>query len=320
MRDYEDRYGRSRRDRDDTADYVRREYEYRGGGGGGYRQDSDYGRGNERSYGRGQERARDRGANFAGGMMDDMRRYARGDYDRDDDRGRSGYGQGYGEDRSYGYERDRSMGERDYGGYGRDYERDYGTRDDYGSRGYGARDYGRDRGDWGLSDYSRSGRSERGWLERAGDEVASWFGDEDAERRRRMDEMRGHRGRGPRGYTRSDDRIREDVSDRLTDDPYVDASDIDITVSAGEVTLSGHVGHRSAKRRAEDVAESVSGVTHVQNNLRVRQSGDMGTGPGSATAAGATAMAGMTGGTTGTTTGTGGAADATIRTGGKMRT
>ncbi len=319
MRDYEDRYGRPRRDRDDTAEYARREYEYRGGG---YRQDSDYGRGGERSHGRGQERARDRGANFAGGMMDDMRRYARGDYDRDDDRSRGSYGQGYnpdyGEDRSYGYERDRTMGERDYGGY----ERDYGARDYSGSRGYGTRDYGRDRGDWGLSDYSRSGRTERGWLERAGDEVASWFGDEDAERRRHMDEMRSHRGRGPRGYTRSDDRIREDVSDRLTDDPYVDASDIDIAVSGGEVTLSGHVMHRGAKRRAEDVAEAVSGVTHVQNNLRVRQAG--GTGPGSATAAGATAMAGMTGGTTGSTagqtTGTGGAADATVRTGGKMRT
>jgi hypothetical protein len=30
-----------------------------------------------------------------------------------------------------------------------------------------------------------------------------------------------HRGRGPKGYTRSDDRIREEVCDRLTDDPVV---------------------------------------------------------------------------------------------------
>ena len=128
----------------------------------------------------------------------------------------------------------------------------------------------------------------RGFVERAGDEMASWFGDDDAERRRRADEKRAqHRGRGPRGYTRSDERIREDVSDRLTDDPYVDASDIEVTVSGCEVTLSGTVDDRRTRRRAEDVAESVSGVRHVQNNLRVRRY-DYG---GAGTSAGAGAMA-----------------------------
>lgn len=78
-----------------------------------------------------------------------------------------------------------------------------------------------------------------------------------------------HRGKGPRGYRRSDDRILEDVNDRLTEDRDVDASDISVTVKDGEVTLSGHVQSRLAKRAAEDCAESVSGVTHVQNNLRI---------------------------------------------------
>jgi osmotically-inducible protein OsmY len=82
-----------------------------------------------------------------------------------------------------------------------------------------------------------------------------------------------HRGRGPKGYQRSDDRIREDVDDRLSDDPYVDASEIEVSVSNGEVTLSGTVDGREAKRRAEDIADRVSGVRHVQNNLRVQQGG-----------------------------------------------
>jgi hypothetical protein len=82
-----------------------------------------------------------------------------------------------------------------------------------------------------------------------------------------------HRGRGPRGYRRSDERILEDVHRRLTDDPQVDASDIEVTVRDGEVTLSGTVDDRRARRRAEDIAEGVSGVTHVQNNTRVRQGG-----------------------------------------------
>jgi hypothetical protein len=83
-------------------------------------------------------------------------------------------------------------------------------------------------------------------------------------------EESGHRGRGPRGYVRSDARISEDVNDRLTDDPLIDASDIDVIVERGEVTLSGTVMSRPAKRHAEDIAESVSGVRHVQNNLRIQ--------------------------------------------------
>jgi hypothetical protein len=108
--------------------------------------------------------------------------------------------------------------------------------------------------------------------DRATDELASWFGSEDASRRRQQDAWRDqHRGRGPRGYTRSDERIREYVHDRLTDDPMLDASDIEVSVGNGEVTLNGMVDGRHDKRRAEDVAEGVPGVTHVQNNLRVRQ-------------------------------------------------
>jgi hypothetical protein len=80
----------------------------------------------------------------------------------------------------------------------------------------------------------------------------------------------GHRGRGPRNYQRSDERILDDVHHRLTDDADVDATEIEVTVRDREVTLSGTVADRFQKRRAEDVAESVSGVTHVQNNLRVQ--------------------------------------------------
>lgn len=105
---------------------------------------------------------------------------------------------------------------------------------------------------------------DRGFLERAGDEVMSWFGDRDARRRREED----HRGRGPKNYARSDERIREDVNDRLTEDVWIDASEIEVAVQDGEVTLTGTVEDRRAKRRAEDLADDVTGVKHVQNNLR----------------------------------------------------
>ncbi|CAO3429980.1 BON domain-containing protein [Azospirillum doebereinerae] len=98
-----------------------------------------------------------------------------------------------------------------------------------------------------------------------------------------------YRGVGPRGYRRSDERIREDISDRLTEDPRIDATGIDVSVAQGEVTLTGTVGHRADKRRAEDIAEAVSGVTHVQNDLRA----DRDAWQGSVTGPGAPAQAGM---------------------------
>jgi len=78
-------------------------------------------------------------------------------------------------------------------------------------------------------------------------------------------------GRGPRGYQRSDDRIKEDVCDRLTQHGQIDASDVEVGVENCEVTLSGTVDSREAKRRAEDVADSVQGVREVHNQLRVQQ-------------------------------------------------
>lgn len=111
------------------------------------------------------------------------------------------------------------------------------------------------------------GGKQRDFWDRASDEISSWFGDEDAERRRWRDE---HRGKGPKGYRRSDDRIFEDVCDRLMEDGSIDAGDIEVSVSENEVTLTGAVSDRYEKRRAEDCADSVSGVQHTQNNLRIR--------------------------------------------------
>ncbi|HEU5148394.1 MAG TPA: BON domain-containing protein [Chryseosolibacter sp.] len=78
-----------------------------------------------------------------------------------------------------------------------------------------------------------------------------------------------YKGKGPRNYKRSDDRIKEQINDRLADDPWVNATEIETDVKNGEVILSGTVNNRSEKRRAEDIVESVSGVSHVENRLRL---------------------------------------------------
>lgn len=77
------------------------------------------------------------------------------------------------------------------------------------------------------------------------------------------------RGVGPKGYERSDDRLKEQVCDALAEDDDLDASDIEVNVISGEVTLDGRVDSRWAKRHAEDCVESLAGVKHCQNNLRV---------------------------------------------------
>lgn len=108
-------------------------------------------------------------------------------------------------------------------------------------------------------------RPERGLYRGQGGSV------EDAYARRRGEEAPDYRGVGPRNYRRTDARIAEDVNDRLTDDPHVDASEISVSVEGGEVTLDGRVASRTMKRRAEDLADTVAGVVHVQNNLRAQR-------------------------------------------------
>src|SRR6185437_4456182 len=263
------------------------------GGGRGYANRGGYGGG---SYSGGRENDRWSGGSrygresSSGGGRESGREgyWGRGwENERDDDMRESRYGS-YGRS---GAERGYSEGMRDYSSQRYNYPTGFRSGESYGNRGY---DYGREN----REGYDREGG--RGWWDRASDAVASWFGDDEAERRRRMDQQREHRGRGPKGYRRSDERIKEDVNDRLSDDYYLDASDIEVQVSNTEVTLTGTVNSRDAKRRAEDLAESVSGVTNVENRLRVKQQsgyGDYstsGTGTGTGTSMG-----------TGTGTGTG---------------
>jgi hypothetical protein len=77
--------------------------------------------------------------------------------------------------------------------------------------------------------------------------------------------------RNPKNYTRSDERIREDVCDRLSVSQEVDPSDIEVSVTAGEVTLTGTVTQRQMKFAAEEIADSVVGVHDVHNQLRVNR-------------------------------------------------
>jgi osmotically-inducible protein OsmY len=79
-----------------------------------------------------------------------------------------------------------------------------------------------------------------------------------------------HVGKGPKGYQRNFERVKENVCDALEQDGFVDASNIEVRCENGEIVLTGTVLDRQQKRRAELLAERVDGVRDVHNQLRVQ--------------------------------------------------
>jgi hypothetical protein len=77
-------------------------------------------------------------------------------------------------------------------------------------------------------------------------------------------------GIGPTNYRRSDDRIHDDASDALYRCPELDASDIEVTVKDGIVTLNGFVETRLDKKVAEMTVEPIPGVIDIDNRLTIQ--------------------------------------------------
>ena len=78
------------------------------------------------------------------------------------------------------------------------------------------------------------------------------------------------RDKDPKGFSFSDDKVREDVSEILARDAHVDASEMEILVRDGVVYLKGHVDSRQSKRMAELLIENLPGVVDVINQLHFK--------------------------------------------------
>jgi hypothetical protein len=253
----------------------------------GYRRDYDYDRDQD------QNRWRSGRQEYSGG-------YGR-DYDQDRWRSGRSYGRDYNQERWRGgdeyldrdEERWRSSGQRYSGAYRHDYDQEPRRGPGQGYGGGYAGDYGQDRwgpGSQGYTSFSRGYDQDR-WRSDNQAYGGSYGRDYEQERWRTGGQGYGgsssmpmswsyteywlipgpFTGRGPRGYQRSDERIKEEVCDRLTQHGRIDASDMDVQVDNCEVTLTGAVQSREAKRMAEDVVDSVQGVREVHNQLRVQQ-------------------------------------------------
>lgn len=140
----------------------------------------------------------------------------------------------------------------------------YGESSGYGQRpGYGGYGYGPARGS--AEDRSLGYGPQQGF-QGGRDQAQQDYG--------RQSRQASYQGRGPRNYTRSNERILEEVNERLTDDPWLDASDITVRCVDGRVQLEGHVRDRWMKHRAEDLVDACMGVRDIDNRLRIQGAGE----------------------------------------------
>jgi|SRR5690606_26155481 len=80
-----------------------------------------------------------------------------------------------------------------------------------------------------------------------------------------------YRGRGPRGYRPSDERLRELICERLTDHPRIDASDIEVDVQSGIVHLSGTIPDPAMRQALMEVIGQIYGVAGVVDRIIVAE-------------------------------------------------
>ncbi|CAG0958268.1 hypothetical protein PHYC_00586 [Phycisphaerales bacterium] len=188
--------------------------------------------------------------------------------------GQSAQGQGTGYGQSYYYPSQggtygpaRPWNEQNW--RGQEYGEQYGGYQQGAQRGPGhwSADQG-GFGEWGdarggYPDYSQESR-QRGGMARfgtIGDRSSQETWGRSAQRRR---------GTAPKGYKRSDDRIQEDVCERIMDDG-IDAGEVDVKVKEAVVVLTGEVEDRRDKHRIEQIAAEVSGVQDVENQVRIKK-------------------------------------------------
>jgi hypothetical protein len=242
---WEDRPG-ERREGGRDWERWRREQEARGG-----REHEPWAEHGEGRYAQGREDWREADRDRWGESREDWRGAGEPDWRGSESWRGSEYGGRPGEVRDPQWER------RTYGAYGA----------------YGPRSYerpGRDRPWLEPSPDRRQGQETRGLVEWEDRGPLAWLRDKTRDMRNRR------RARGPKGYSRTDERIEEDVCERIARSG-VDADEVEVKVENREVTLTGSVSSREEKWWLESLADDVFGVEEVHNRLRVSREAGRGT-------------------------------------------
>lgn len=185
--------------------------------------------------------------------------------------GMEGYGRGF---ESQG---GRQHQVQDWGGQGQQYQQHggfgqqgYGQHEQFGQPGFGQHQQHQQfspQGYGGQQGYGQSGgfggQQQGNYGQYGGWQPSGSFGQPGGQQARSA-------RRGPKDYTRSDERIREAVCERLAEEPGVDVSDVTVQVQDGRITLDGSVPDRRMRHRIEDIADECWGVKDVENHVRVQ--------------------------------------------------
>jgi osmotically-inducible protein OsmY len=127
-------------------------------------------------------------------------------------------------------------------------------------------------GDWQRhsSGATSGARGQEGF----GDPGENTWGEEQSRAERREEQGRRQANSGPRARRKPDESLREEIREILTADPELEATDIEVEVEGGAVTLRGAVTDSDARLLAEELVESLAGVREVHNRLRVEREED----------------------------------------------
>lgn len=100
------------------------------------------------------------------------------------------------------------------------------------------------------------------------------WGGEQFRAERREEQGRRQTNSGPRSRRKPDESLRQEIREILIADPELEATDIEVEVEGGAVTLRGAVVDSDARLLAEELVESLTGVREVHNRLRVEREED----------------------------------------------
>lgn len=235
-----------------------------------------------------------------GGSGDSGRQYDRSGYDR----AGGEYGSTYGGSGGSQYRSGQGSGNQSYGNqsYGNQSYGNHGSGNQYGGQRSDAsydqfnRDnrFGSEAGNWnqsnsygpsqygGQSQFSQSpygglGGSGSEYGQRSGSQYGGQAGGWSNDSRQSSSQYGGastaRRGQAPKNYKKSDERINDDVCEQLMS-RGLDCSGVEVSVKDGVVTLTGEVCERQDKHRIEQIAADVSGVSDVENQLRMKKQTD----------------------------------------------
>lgn len=143
-------------------------------------------------------------------------------------------------------------------------------RQQYGQRQYGQRQYGQPQGQrYGQPYGPQYGQPQ-------GQQYGPRYGQQSRQQPYGNDRYPGYpdmRARrfttGPKGYQRSDERLKEDICERLMESHYIDSSDVSVEVRGARVVLEGTVPSRHMKHAIEDLVDACPGVQDIDNRVSV---------------------------------------------------